>query len=283
MTDMKAHLDKIRSDAAECLLLSSIVPNDKKEMFVKIAEHLNNLAFEIDSTMALSGVKVAPAAQHPEPVTNLAMAHNEPPPRSRRILPLILVIVAVGVAGAVVWKNSLYENYSALFGVPSKHEASVTPQDKRAGALLSGEQEHLDIGKQLGSLAARVDNLERALDNLKRESAENLERSNKEPVGAGETTATAGTKSSASENQRERTATPSPENQAAAKPPGGVLPSGNPLNEPVDQVGAIAIPREAELERRRAPIGPIGCTHFRSFDAATETYTTLDGRRRPCR
>ena len=289
MTDMKAHLDKIRSDAAECILLSSIVPNDKREMFVKIAEHLNNLAFEIDSTMALSGVKVAPAAHHPEPVvTNLAIAHDQRAPRWRRILPWMLVIVAAVVAAAFFWQTRHVENYATSLAVPSKHEPPLAPQDeakqKTVAAHRSGEQGERVIAEQLGALAARVDDLERALDNLKRASAESVERWNKEPVATGETPAITGTKSSAPENQREGNATPSLESQAAAKPPGGVLPTtANPLNEPVDQVGAIAIPGEAELDRRKAPIGPIGCTHFRSFDAATGTYTTLDGRRRPCR
>jgi hypothetical protein len=50
-------LDNIRSDAAECLLLSNLVSNDKREIFAKTAEHLNGLAFEVEKAIAMENLK----------------------------------------------------------------------------------------------------------------------------------------------------------------------------------------------------------------------------------
>jgi hypothetical protein len=283
MTEMQAHLDKIRSDAAECLLLSSLVPSDKREMFVKIAQHLNNLAFEVERTMAKNGAKTAPIARQPDPsVTDLATFRHQKGSRSRRIFAwMLLLVVSAGiVAGAIFWESQHDANFSALFTVPSKHEPPPAPQGPvkpMIAAPVSGEQGER-IVEQLGALAARVDDLARSLDNFKKASGEIVDWSNKEPVAAGEKHTAAGSKSSAPEHKRGANAAPSPEE---AKPPAVVPPtSANPPNELADQVGTI--PGEAELDRR-ATIGPAGCTHFRSFDAVSGTYTTLDGRRRPCR
>ena len=58
MTDIQTHLSKIRSDAAECILLSGLATDDaRREMFVKTAQHLNLLAFEIEKTIAANSAK----------------------------------------------------------------------------------------------------------------------------------------------------------------------------------------------------------------------------------
>ena len=280
-TEMQGHLDKIRSDAAECLLLSSLVPNEKREMFVRVAEHLNNLAFEVERTMAKSGAKPAATAHQPEPAGTFAAAPYQNGWRSRRILPWILAVVAAVIVGTFLWENQHLVDYSGLSTVPSKHQPQLASEDQAkqtALARVSREQGEHQIAERLGALAARVDDLERALDSLKKASGELAEWSTKEPVGAGDNHTAIGTKASAPEYKKEENAASSTENPPAAKPSGGVPP--NPLNEPVDQVGTIAAPGKAELDRH---IGPTGCSHFRSFDAASGTYTTLDGRRRPCR
>ena len=52
MKDIQTHLDKIRSDAAECLFLSNLVTDGKREVFARAAEHLNALASEVERTIA---------------------------------------------------------------------------------------------------------------------------------------------------------------------------------------------------------------------------------------
>jgi hypothetical protein len=62
MKDIQTHLDKIRSDAAECHLLSNLVTDGKRAVFAKTAEHLNALALEVEKTIAPRGADVARTA-----------------------------------------------------------------------------------------------------------------------------------------------------------------------------------------------------------------------------
>jgi hypothetical protein len=53
MKDMQAHLEKLRSDAAECALISNFATNlEKKELFTRLAEHLTVLASEVERAIA---------------------------------------------------------------------------------------------------------------------------------------------------------------------------------------------------------------------------------------
>ena len=53
MQDMKAHLEKLRSDAAECALIRDLSTDPaKRELFTRLADHLNTLAGEIETAIA---------------------------------------------------------------------------------------------------------------------------------------------------------------------------------------------------------------------------------------
>ena len=53
MQDMQARLEKYRSDAAECALISNLATNrEKKELFARLAEHLTVLASEVERAIA---------------------------------------------------------------------------------------------------------------------------------------------------------------------------------------------------------------------------------------
>lgn len=53
MQDMKAHLEKLRSDAAECALIRDLATDPaKRELFTRLADHLNILASEIETAIA---------------------------------------------------------------------------------------------------------------------------------------------------------------------------------------------------------------------------------------
>ena len=300
MKDIQTHLDKIRSDAAECLLLSNLVTDGKGEVFARTAEHLNALALEVGKTIATNGADTARAGDREEAVaTDIAAAHRQQAARPRRMLPWLLVIVLGVIVGAFFWANNPAKEYWSLSILQSKHETSPAPQDDTRQAiatLLSGEQAERKIWvEQLGVLAARVDNLvtalnnlETALDNLKTARAEIAGPSNKGSIGAEEKPPTAVTKPSAPEEKpvpREESRTSTLESPAAAKQSDRVRPATNrPPIEPVDQVGAIPVPpRRAELDPHKPTIGPSGCAQFRSFDPVSGTYVTLDGRRRQCR
>jgi hypothetical protein len=54
MKDMQAHLEKLRADAAECTLISDLATDVKKrELFVRLADHLKALAAEVERTIKI--------------------------------------------------------------------------------------------------------------------------------------------------------------------------------------------------------------------------------------
>ena len=53
MQDMLAHLEKLRTDAAECALIRDLATDvRKRELFTKLAEHLATLAAEVEKAVA---------------------------------------------------------------------------------------------------------------------------------------------------------------------------------------------------------------------------------------
>jgi hypothetical protein len=55
MKDMRAHLEKLRSDAAECAVIRDLATDQtKRELFTRLAAHLETLALEIERAMAAS-------------------------------------------------------------------------------------------------------------------------------------------------------------------------------------------------------------------------------------
>jgi len=297
MNDIQTHLEKIRSDAAECVLLSNLVGDGKGEVFARTAKHLSGLALEIEKTIAKNSadedprgqsVNMARAGDRQQAVaTDIAKAPHPQAVRPRRMLPWLLVIVLGGIVGAFFWRDNPAK-VRLLHTSQSKHEAPPAPEDptKQARATLSGEQADRKIlTEQLSALAARVDHLATAQYNLKTALAEIA--GPPKSVGVEEKPPVAETKPSAPEEKpvrRDQNLTSALESPAAARQSNGVPPATTkPLSEP-DRVGAIAVPpRPAELDPRKFAIGPSGCTHFRSFDPVSGTYTTLDGRRRECR
>jgi len=300
MTDMQAHLEKIRSDAAECLVLGSLATTEKREIFLKIAEHLNRLASEVERT--ISGANVTPAVHHPKAVVtdqiateniaaDVAVVHHQQAARPRRMLSWALVVVLGGIVGSFFWANNLAKEYWPSFTLQSKHETSAATHDETKKAIavfLSDEQvERKMLTEQLSALAARVDNLVTAIDNLRTARADVAGPSNKVLVGAEGKPATAETPPSTLEEnpvRREENRTSTSENPAAAMQSDSVpRATDSSLIEPAERVQAIpGLPRRAEFDPRKPTVGPPGCTQFRSFDPVSGTYTTFDGRRRQC-
>jgi hypothetical protein len=53
MQDMQTHLEKLRSDAAECALIRDLATDPaKRELFTRLADHLATLAGEIEAAIA---------------------------------------------------------------------------------------------------------------------------------------------------------------------------------------------------------------------------------------
>jgi hypothetical protein len=53
MQDMRAHLEKLRADAAECALIRDLATDAKKRaLFTQLAEHLSTLAAQVERAIA---------------------------------------------------------------------------------------------------------------------------------------------------------------------------------------------------------------------------------------
>jgi hypothetical protein len=53
MKDMQVHLEKLRTDAAECALISDLATDpEKRRLFAKLAEHHRVLAAEVERAIA---------------------------------------------------------------------------------------------------------------------------------------------------------------------------------------------------------------------------------------
>jgi len=53
MEDMRAHLEKLRIDAKECALIGKLATDvQKRELFSRLADHLEVLASEVERAIA---------------------------------------------------------------------------------------------------------------------------------------------------------------------------------------------------------------------------------------
>jgi hypothetical protein len=53
MEDMKAHLEKLHADAAECALIRDLATDpEKRALFARLADHLSSLASEVEAVIA---------------------------------------------------------------------------------------------------------------------------------------------------------------------------------------------------------------------------------------
>jgi hypothetical protein len=53
MQDMKVHLEKLRSDTAECALIRDLATEpEKRALFTRLVDHLATLASEVEAAIA---------------------------------------------------------------------------------------------------------------------------------------------------------------------------------------------------------------------------------------
>jgi hypothetical protein len=286
MTTLGTQLDKIRSDAAECMLLSKLVPDGKGQVFVRTAEHLNELALELEKSVAINradagterGSLSVPQSRDHEAAASSNTAGQPPAPRRRMLAWMFLaVIILSGVLGA---SSRQAREYWSHYVFHSGNDTPPSTQDqtlKAMSALLSGEQaEREKVMGRLNELNARVDVLVSSLNKLNAARDEVAARPNK--TAEEESRSSAFQAPAPGVKSTRENATAALEGSSAARQ------ADSPPPETADQVGSIqAGQRRAESSPRKPAAGPAGCTQFRSFDPASETYTTLDGRRRECR
>ena len=130
MKEIQTRLAKIRSDAAECRLLSNLVTDEKREVFARTAEHLIDLALEVEKTIATNSVDIARAGAREEAVaTEIAAAHHQGA-RPRRMLTWLLVVVLGAIVGAFFWANNPAKEYWFHLAVKTRDVASTTGRNK---------------------------------------------------------------------------------------------------------------------------------------------------------
>src|SRR6185312_3062624 len=152
---MQTQLERIRSDAAECLLLSSLATDNKSNMFAKMAEHLNDLASELEKALVPNSSNLAHGelvpfrpragceeagateitASVPQEAGAEANGARRQTARSRRLWPWLFVVVVGISTGASLWvglhPNRLHEHlagYWTSFQQGQKKETGVEPQ-----------------------------------------------------------------------------------------------------------------------------------------------------------
>ena len=63
MKDMQVHLEKLRTDAAECGLIRDLAADPtKRELFTRLAVHSETLAIEVERAMAVTLTSQRPAS-----------------------------------------------------------------------------------------------------------------------------------------------------------------------------------------------------------------------------
>lgn len=299
MKDMQAHLTKIRSDAAECVLLGNLAIGERRILFSRMAEHLTGLALEIEKTTA-GGPSIAPVAPYLEaavadlatdhrskavPLTDVGGAQKLAKP-SRRLLSSLLIVVVGLSAGTLIWANKPVGEHSARF-IAKYPEALGTNHDRSNPTIptrLTGELEKWRAElEQLATLGTRVEDLERSLINIKikRAAAGNEARL----IGAAEKPVNAANGISVQENVLpvKDKYIASMDGLNIAKPSDTSQQANGSLPVTPTTAAAVNATKGAKVDRTTANIGPAGCTHFRSFDIVSGTYITFDGRRRRCR
>ena len=107
-----------------------------------------------------------------------------------------------------------------------------------------------------------------------KEFIEQQKAANQDPAAAADKPATAEEKPAAGQEKPApaEEKPPAVEEKTAARQPNGAVPvklAGQPT---------ALLPKHAERG-----VGPAGCTHFRSYNAAAGTYLSFDGQRHPCR
>jgi hypothetical protein len=72
MKDMKRRLEKLRDDAADCAVIAGLAETrEKRELFIRLAEHLNILADEVElAILAVVPPDTSPARKNCDPGAN---------------------------------------------------------------------------------------------------------------------------------------------------------------------------------------------------------------------
>src|SRR5579863_10425969 len=178
--DLQSYLKKIRSDAAECIVLGSIVADEKREVFIRTAEHLNGLASELEKSISKIEPTVGTTRREEKayldlPAENVASPSLQHAEKHGRVLPWLLGILLGAILAALTLAIDPAQTYWSTKS--AKHDLAPPSQDNQNQALVlqlfSGEQaERRRLSDQITAIAGRLSGLESSLDDLKKVRAE---------------------------------------------------------------------------------------------------------------
>ena len=158
MKDVQTHLEKLRREAAECLVLSNLATDpEKRQLFAMVAEQITGLASAVQKEVVVEPANVVRA-------TETAVTDRKRATGSGQILPWFMIVILIAAVGAIAWPR--VEKDASVTALEAKAEPPAAPQEDAKQAIaqfLSAEEEKRKLlSEQLGALAARVDNLEKA-------------------------------------------------------------------------------------------------------------------------
>ena len=115
MKDIQTQLEKLRSEAAQCLVASNLTTDpEKRQLFARVAEHITGLASAVQNEVAVESANVVRAAE-------TAVVDQKQAIRYRQILPWFVVVILLAAAWAFAWPRV-------------EKDASVTALEAKAGA-----------------------------------------------------------------------------------------------------------------------------------------------------
>jgi len=170
MKELEIQLEKLRSEAAECRVLSDVATDpEKRELFAKVGQHVAALVAGVEGALAAESANVTPAADDLEKTggadATLVDEKQATKPRGTLSFYALLVLLVLTVAaGTLVWPHG-EKNSSLSASAQAKAEPPPGPQEgtPAIARLSPADEEKLKLLlDQLGTLVARLDSLERA-------------------------------------------------------------------------------------------------------------------------
>ncbi len=181
MSDVQRVLEKLRSEVAECLVVSNVATDpEKRQLFARVAEHISGLASAVQKELVVPADVVEVVNQKPTNAihgseSKEAKAANSiiVPNHATELLrmhPWLAVVVLLAAAGAfvLIWA----EKDSSFTALEAKVDPPQAPQEGNQAiadlkqAIIEFRSAEDDkrrlLSQQLDALAARVDNLEKA-------------------------------------------------------------------------------------------------------------------------
>jgi hypothetical protein len=181
MKDIETHLEKLRREAAECLVVSNLATDpEKKQLFARVAEHISGLASAVQNELVVPADVVDVVNQNPTNAipgseSKEAKATNSTivPKHATELLrmrPWLAVVVLLAAVGAFVLiraeKDSSFTALEAKVPPQAPQEATNQAIADLKQAIIEFRSAEDDkrrlLSQQLDALAARVDNLEKA-------------------------------------------------------------------------------------------------------------------------